>query len=37
MKHLAGNVWSRRITEGDRLVYEVFQTRAEFLQARYYD
>lgn len=35
LKHLGGNVWSRRITEADRLVYEVFEGRVEFLQARY--
>lgn len=36
LKHLGGNVWSRRITESDRLVYEVFEDRVEFLQARYH-
>lgn len=36
LKHLGGNVWSRRITEVDRLVYEVFDDRVEFLQARYH-
>ena len=36
LKHLGGNVWSRRINEADRLVYEVFQDRVEFLQARYH-
>jgi toxin YoeB len=36
LKHLGGNVWSRRITESDRLVYEVFDDRVEFLQARYH-
>jgi toxin YoeB len=35
LKHL-GNVWSRRITEADRLVYAVFDDRVEFLQARYH-
>lgn len=35
LKHLGGNVWSRRVTEGDRLAYEVFDDRVEFLQARY--
>ena len=35
LKHIGGNVWSRRITEADRLVYEVFDERIEFLQARY--
>lgn len=36
LKHLGGNVWSRRINEADRLVYEVFDDRVEFLQARYH-
>jgi len=36
LKHLGGNVWSRRINEADRLVYEVFSDRIEFLQARYH-
>ncbi|MGH7517546.1 MAG: Txe/YoeB family addiction module toxin [Gemmatimonadales bacterium] len=36
LKQLGGNVWSRRITEVDRLVYEVFDGRVEFLQARYH-
>ncbi len=36
LKHMSGNVWSRRITEADRLVYEVFDDRVEFLQARYH-
>ena len=36
LKHLGGNVWSRRINESDRLVYEVFDDRIEFLQGRYH-
>jgi toxin YoeB len=36
LKHLGGNVWSRRINEMDRLVYEVFAERIEFLQAGYH-
>jgi toxin YoeB len=36
LKHFGGNVWSRRVTEADRLVYEVFDDRVEFLQARYH-
>lgn len=36
LKHLGGHVWSRRINETDRLVYEVFADRVEFLQARYH-
>jgi toxin YoeB len=36
LKHFGGNVWSRRINEADRLVYEVFEDRVVFLQARYH-
>jgi len=36
LKHFGGDVWSRRINESDRLVYEVFADRVEFLQARYH-
>ncbi|MDB4915442.1 MAG: addiction module toxin, Txe/YoeB family [Gemmatimonadetes bacterium] len=36
LKHMGGNVWSRRVTGADRLVYEVFDDRVEFLQARYH-
>ena len=36
LKHLGGNVWSRRVTDADRLVYAVFDDRIEFLQARYH-
>jgi toxin YoeB len=36
LKYFGGNVWSRRINDADRLVYEVFQDRIEFLQARYH-
>jgi len=36
LKHMGGNVWSRRVNEADRLVYEVFVDRVEFLQARYH-
>ncbi len=36
LRYFGGNVWSRRITETDRLVYEVFADRVEFLQARYH-
>jgi toxin YoeB len=36
LKHMGGNVWSRRINDADRLVYEVFNDRVEFLQARYH-
>jgi toxin YoeB len=36
LKHLGGDVWSRRINDADRLVYVVFDDRVEFLQARYH-
>ncbi|HEY4100290.1 MAG TPA: Txe/YoeB family addiction module toxin [Gemmatimonadales bacterium] len=36
LKHFGGNVWSRRVSEADRLIYEVFGDRIEFLQARYH-
>jgi len=36
LKDLGSNVWSRRINEVDRLVYEAFSDRIEFLQARYH-
>ena len=36
LKHMGGDVWSRRINEVDRLVYEVFADRVEFLMARYH-
>ena len=36
LKYLGPNVWSRRITGADRLVYQVFDDRIELLQARYH-
>ena len=36
LKHIGVNVCSRRINDADRLVYEVFADRVEFLQARYH-
>lgn len=36
LRHMGGNVWSRRITKADWLVYEVFDDRIEFLQGRYH-
>ncbi len=30
LKYCGGNVWSRRINEADRLVYEIFDDRIEF-------
>lgn len=34
LKHFGPNVWSRRLTEADRLVYRVFDDRIEFLQGQ---
>ncbi len=36
LKHLPGNVWSRRITREDRLVYRVYENKVDFLQAKYH-
>ncbi len=36
LKYLPGNVWSRRITHEDRLVYRVYENKVDFLQARYH-
>lgn len=36
LKYFGGNVWSRRISEADRLVYEIFSDWIAFLQARYH-
>jgi toxin YoeB len=36
LKHQLAGAWSRRITQGHRLVYEVNGTRVYFLQARYH-
>ncbi|MGG6266129.1 Txe/YoeB family addiction module toxin [Leptolyngbya sp. AN03gr2] len=36
LKYQNGNVWSRRLTEKDRVVYLVAIDRIEFLQARYH-
>jgi toxin YoeB len=36
LKYLAPNTWSRRITDGHRLVYVVFDDKIEFHQARYH-
>lgn len=36
LRHLGGDVWSRRINEADRLVYEVSHDRVMFLQAKYH-
>ena len=36
LKHIASDVWSRRITQEHRLVYRVTARFIEFLQARYH-
>lgn len=36
LKYLAGNVWSRRLTQEHRCVYLVKADRIEFLQGRYH-
>jgi toxin YoeB len=36
LKHIASDLWSRRITQEHRLVYRVTEKFIEFLQARYH-
>jgi toxin YoeB len=36
LKQLGPNIWSKRVTEVDRLVYRVSDTSIDFLQARYH-
>lgn len=36
LKHLGSDVWSRRITARDRLVYRVGDDFVDFLQARFH-
>jgi toxin YoeB len=36
LKYQDANVWSRRLTQSDRIVYLVSEDRIEFLQARYH-
>lgn len=36
LKHLGPDIWSRRITARDRLVYRVGHEYVDFLQARYH-
>ncbi len=36
LKHLGTDIWSRRITARDRLVYRVSHEAIDFLQARYH-
>ena len=36
LKHSLAGCWSRRITQGHRMVYRVVGTRIDFLMARYH-
>ncbi len=36
LKYQDANVWSRRLTQTDRIVYLISEDRIEFLQARYH-
>lgn len=36
LRHLGTDIWSRRITGVDRLVYRVMEDAVDFLQARYH-
>lgn len=36
LKHIGSDVWSRRITGSDRLVYRITVTGIDVLQARYH-
>ena len=36
LRHIGSDVWSRRITQGARLVYRVTETHIDVLQARYH-
>lgn len=36
LRHLGTDIWSRRITGVDRLVYRVMEYAVDFLQARYH-
>lgn len=36
LKHLGSDVWSRRITAQDRLIYRVSELHIDVLQARYH-
>ncbi len=36
LKHFAPGVWSRRLTQRDRLVYRVLDDRIDFLQGRFH-
>lgn len=36
LKYRDANVWSRRLTQADRLVYKVSDNRIDFIKARYH-
>lgn len=36
LKYQGANIWSRRLTDADRIVYMVSDDRIDFLQARYH-
>jgi Txe/YoeB family toxin of toxin-antitoxin system len=36
LKYQDANIWSRRLTQADRIVYMVSDDRIDFLQARYH-
>ena len=36
LRHLSSDIWSRRITQEDRLVYRVHHEFVDFLMARYH-
>lgn len=36
LRHLGPDIWARRITSVDRLVYKVYDDAIDFLQARYH-
>lgn len=36
LKYLGPNIWSRRLTRSDRLVYRVLDQQIHFLQGRYH-
>lgn len=36
LKYLAADVWSRRVTQEHRIVYQAHEDRIDFLQARYH-
>ncbi|MEH2123036.1 Txe/YoeB family addiction module toxin [Nostoc sp.] len=36
LRYYDANIWSRRITQTDRIVYVVSDDRVEFIQARYH-